>query len=50
VVEPARAAFDLVTANLGEKPVLAVIYSHTHGDHFGGVLGVTSHEVLIQEK
>ncbi len=44
VVEPARAAFDLVTANLGEKPVLAVIYSHTHGDHFGGVLGVTSHE------
>ena len=35
---------DLVTEHLGQKPVLAVIYSHTHGDHFGGVLGVTTHE------
>ena len=42
VVETARAAFDLVTEHLGEKPVLAVIYSHTHVDHFGGVLGIVS--------
>ncbi|WP_420110314.1 alkyl/aryl-sulfatase [Mycolicibacter arupensis] len=26
----------------GERPVTAVIYTHSHVDHFGGVLGVTS--------
>ena len=46
VVETARAAFDLVTEHLGEKPVLAVIYSHTHVDHFGGVAGVISSEAV----
>jgi alkyl sulfatase BDS1-like metallo-beta-lactamase superfamily hydrolase len=39
-VEVARAALDLVTEHLGEKPVLAVIYSHSHVDHYGGVGGV----------
>jgi len=43
-VEAARAAFELVTEHLGSKPVLAVIYSHSHGDHYGGVLGVTTAE------
>lgn len=43
-VEPARAAFDLVTEHLGAKPVLAVIYSHSHVDHFGGVSGIVSAE------
>ncbi len=38
--EVAAAAMDLVYANLGEKPVVAVIYSHSHADHFGGVKGV----------
>jgi len=46
VVETARAALELVTEHLGQKPVLAVIYSHTHVDHFGGVLGVTSREAV----
>ena len=41
-VEAARAAFALVTEHLGEKPVLAVIYSHSHMDHYGGVGGITS--------
>ncbi len=41
-VEAARAALKLVTQHLGEKPVLAVVYSHSHGDHFGGVGGVTT--------
>ncbi|AFC46629.1 hypothetical protein OCO_02650 [Mycobacterium intracellulare MOTT-02] len=26
----------------GDRPVVAVIYTHSHVDHFGGVLGVTS--------
>lgn len=38
--ESAKAAIDLVNAKLGARPVSAVIYSHSHGDHFGGVRGV----------
>ena len=38
--ETARAALKLVNENLGERPVVAVVYSHSHGDHFGGVRGV----------
>ena len=41
-VEVARAALELVAEHLGEKPVLAVIYSHSHMDHYGGVGGVTT--------
>lgn len=42
-VEPcAKACLDLANAHLGERPVVAVIYTHSHADHFGGVLGVTS--------
>lgn len=29
-VEAARAAYDLVTEHLGKKPVLSVVYSHSH--------------------
>jgi len=38
--ETARAAFELVTEHLGERPVTAVIYTHSHVDHFGGILGM----------
>jgi len=38
--EPARAALDFINAELGERPVTAVIYTHSHVDHFGGVRGV----------
>ncbi len=41
-VEVARAALELVTEHLGQKPVLAVIYSHSHVDHYGGVGGVAN--------
>ena len=40
--EPARAALELLFEHVAEKPVLAVIYSHSHADHYGGVEGVTS--------
>ncbi|MFM7379316.1 MAG: alkyl/aryl-sulfatase [Erythrobacter sp.] len=39
-VEAATAAMELVNATLGTRPVSAVLYSHSHGDHFGGVRGV----------
>jgi alkyl sulfatase BDS1-like metallo-beta-lactamase superfamily hydrolase len=38
--EPVRAAWKLFQEHVGEGlPVSAVIYSHTHGDHWGGVRG-----------
>jgi alkyl sulfatase BDS1-like metallo-beta-lactamase superfamily hydrolase len=39
-VETARAAMGLVRQHVGNKPVKAVIYTHSHADHFGGVKGV----------
>ncbi len=38
--ETAAAALRLVNDTLGVRPVSAVIYSHSHADHFGGVRGV----------
>lgn len=38
--ETAAAALKFINEKLGERPVVAVIYSHSHGDHFGGVRGV----------
>ena len=38
--ETASAALALINEHLGERPVVAVVYSHSHGDHFGGAHGV----------
>jgi len=38
--ETAKAALDLINEKVGKRPVVAVIYSHSHGDHYGGVRGV----------
>lgn len=40
----AKAALDFVNQELGERPVKAVVYSHAHADHFGGVKGIVSQE------
>jgi alkyl sulfatase BDS1-like metallo-beta-lactamase superfamily hydrolase len=40
MTETAKAALELYYQNRPRKPVVAVIYSHTHVDHFGGVRGV----------
>lgn len=43
--EVAAAALSLYREHRGgERPVVAVIYTHSHVDHFGGVLGVTNQE------
>jgi alkyl sulfatase BDS1-like metallo-beta-lactamase superfamily hydrolase len=38
--EVAAAGLALYREHRGERPVTAVIYTHSHIDHFGGVLGV----------
>ncbi len=38
--ETAAAALKLYRKHRGDKPVVAVIYTHSHLDHFGGVKGV----------
>lgn len=43
--EPVRAAWKLFQEHIGEGlRVSAVIYSHTHGDHWGGVRGIVAEE------
>ena len=38
--ETARSALAFINQKLGKRPVVGVVYSHSHGDHFGGVRGV----------
>lgn len=40
--ETASAAMALYRKHVGQRPVRAVIYSHSHVDHYGGVKGVTN--------
>jgi len=42
--ETAKAALDYINGELGERPVVAVIYSHSHIDHYGGVTGIVDLE------
>ena len=42
----AAAALDLANRTLGERPVTTVIYTHSHLDHFGGILGVTDQDAV----
>ena len=41
-IETAAASLKLVNDTLGERPVSAVLYTHSHADHFGGVRGILS--------
>jgi alkyl sulfatase BDS1-like metallo-beta-lactamase superfamily hydrolase len=42
--ETAKAALELYLKNRPAKPVVAVIYTHSHADHFGGAKGVITEE------
>jgi alkyl sulfatase BDS1-like metallo-beta-lactamase superfamily hydrolase len=42
--ETAKAALELYYQHRPRKPVVAVIHSHSHVDHYGGVRGVVSEE------
>lgn len=41
-VEVAAAAWQLYVEHRGARPIVAVIYTHSHVDHFGGVAGIVS--------
>ena len=43
-VECTQAAMQLVEKNLGQRPVKAVIISHCHVDHYGGIKGIMNSE------
>ena len=41
---------DTVEAKSGKRPIKAVIFSHSHSDHFGGVGGIVTPEQVKREK
>ncbi|QIA63434.1 MBL fold metallo-hydrolase [Vibrio astriarenae] len=46
IPETAAAAYELFKqhAKDGDLPIKGVVYSHSHGDHFGGVKGIVSQD------
>jgi alkyl sulfatase BDS1-like metallo-beta-lactamase superfamily hydrolase len=50
-IDLAKAAMDLFRRHTGnQKPVAAVIYTHTHFDHYGGVKGVVEEDDVTSGK
>src|SRR5882672_4094459 len=45
-IEGARAAMELYFKHRGRRPVAAVIFTHTHTDHWGGARGVLEEDTL----
>ena len=48
--ETSAAALALADEQLGKRPVVAVIYSHSHVDHFGGVGGIVDRQAVQSGK
>ncbi|MDM0085373.1 alkyl sulfatase dimerization domain-containing protein [Variovorax sp. J31P179] len=49
-VETARAAMDLYRRHRPDRPVVAVVYTHSHADRFGGVRGVVDEADVLAGK
>ena len=49
-IEGARAAMELYFQHRGKRPVAAVIFTHTHTDHWGGARGVLDDETLAERQ
>jgi len=47
--ETAAAAFAFARKHLDDRPIVALIFTHSHIDHFGGVQGILSSERLRSE-
>jgi alkyl sulfatase BDS1-like metallo-beta-lactamase superfamily hydrolase len=48
--ETAAAAMAFARKHLGNKPVTAIVFTHSHVDHFGGALGVASAQEVAERK
>jgi alkyl sulfatase BDS1-like metallo-beta-lactamase superfamily hydrolase len=48
--ETARAALALINEKLGKRPVVGVVYSHSHVDHWAGVRGVVDEADVVSGK
>ena len=48
--ESAAAAMAFARQHLGNKPVTALVFSHSHIDHFGGALGVLTPQEVSERK
>ncbi|NMB64971.1 MAG: MBL fold metallo-hydrolase, partial [Spirochaetes bacterium] len=48
--ETAMAAFDFFKKNVKKKPIVAIIFTHSHIDHFGGVLGIVTENDVKNKK
>ncbi len=44
--QTAAAALNLVQRSLGARPVSAVLFTHSHADHFGGARGVLTDQAI----
>ncbi|MDP1868962.1 MAG: alkyl sulfatase dimerization domain-containing protein [Bradyrhizobium sp.] len=49
-IEGARAAMALYFQHRGQRPVVAIIFTHTHTDHWGGARGVLDEAALAGGK
>ncbi|SDR92506.1 Alkyl sulfatase BDS1, metallo-beta-lactamase superfamily [Paraoerskovia marina] len=48
--EPARFGLDLYREHRGDRPVVGVIYTHSHTDHYGGVRGIVDEVDVVAGK
>lgn len=47
--ETSKAAFDFAQKHLGNKPITAILFTHSHIDHFGGALGLVTAAQVKQQ-
>jgi alkyl sulfatase BDS1-like metallo-beta-lactamase superfamily hydrolase len=48
--ESSAAAMAFARKHLGNKPVTALVFTHSHADHFGGALGVVTPQEVAERK
>jgi alkyl sulfatase BDS1-like metallo-beta-lactamase superfamily hydrolase len=48
--ENAKAAFSFANEKLGKQTISAMIFTHSHADHFGGAQGILTEEEVTQKK
>ncbi|WP_299808971.1 alkyl sulfatase dimerization domain-containing protein [uncultured Shewanella sp.] len=47
--ETANVAFEFLNKTLGARPVSAIIFTHSHMDHFGGALGLLDENAQVED-